>query len=58
MRDADAMLTRSEVLKRLCASLRFNKHDLVPQLECPALKMKKQVLECLINFYSCIQQKM
>jgi hypothetical protein len=38
-------LTRSEVLKRLRASLRFNKYDEVPQLECPAPKMRKKVLE-------------
>ena len=45
MRDANAELTRSEVLKRLRASLRFNKFDQVPQLECPASKLKKKVLE-------------
>ena len=45
MRDANADLTRSEVLKRLRASLRFNKYDQVPQLECPAPKLKKKVLE-------------
>jgi hypothetical protein len=45
MRDANAELTRSEALKRLRASLRFNKFDQVPQLECPAPKLKKKVLE-------------
>jgi hypothetical protein len=45
MRDANAELTRSEVLKRLRASLRFNKYDQVPQLECPASKLKKKILE-------------
>jgi hypothetical protein len=45
MRDANAALTRSEVLKRLRASLRFNKYDQVPQLECPTEKLKKKVLE-------------
>jgi hypothetical protein len=45
MRDANAALTRSEGLKRLRASLRFNKYVQVPQLECPAEKLKKKVLE-------------
>ncbi len=45
MRDTNAALTRSEVLKRVRASLRFNKYDQVPQLECSAEKMKKRVLE-------------
>lgn len=45
MRDANAELTRAEALKRVRASLRFNKYDQVPQLECPAEKMKKRVLE-------------
>jgi hypothetical protein len=45
MRDANAALTRSEVLKRLRASLRFNKFDQVPQLECLTEKLKKKVLE-------------
>ena len=45
MRDANAELTRSEVLKRLRASLRFNKFDQVPQLECSTSKLKKKVLE-------------
>jgi len=45
MRDTNAALTRSEVLKRVRASLRFNKYDQVPQLECSAGKMKKRVLE-------------
>jgi hypothetical protein len=45
MRDANAALTRSEVLKRLRASLRFNKFDQVPQLECPTEKLKKKVME-------------
>jgi metacaspase-1 len=45
MRDTNAAFSRSEVLKRLRASLRFNKYDQVPQLECPAPKLKKKVLE-------------
>lgn len=45
MRDTNAELTRSEVLKRLRASLKFNKYDQVPQLECPASKLKKKILE-------------
>ena len=45
MRDANAELTRSEALKRLRTSLRFNKYNQVPQLECPTPKLKKKVLE-------------
>jgi metacaspase-1 len=45
LRDANAALNRSEVLKRLRASLRFNKYDQVPQLECQTDKLKKKILE-------------
>lgn len=45
VRDNAAAISRSEVLKRLRASLKFNNFDQVPQLECSAEKMKKKILE-------------
>lgn len=45
IRDTAAALSRSEVLRRLRASLKFNNFDQVPQLECPAKKLKKKILE-------------
>jgi hypothetical protein len=43
--DLPGILGAISVSKRLRASLRFNKFDQVPQLECPAPKLKKKVLE-------------
>jgi len=40
--DANTVFTRSEVLKRLRSALRFNKYDQIPQLECPAPKLKNK----------------
>ena len=45
IRDANAGLNRSELLKRLRASLKFNKYDQVPQLEAPKEKLKKKLLD-------------
>jgi metacaspase-1 len=45
LRDANAEITRAETLKRLRASLIFNKYDQVPQLECQTDKLKKKILE-------------
>ncbi len=45
VRDTAAALSRSEVLKRLRASLKFNNYDQIPQLECTTPKLKKKILE-------------
>jgi hypothetical protein len=45
LRDTGAAVNRSELLKRIRASLRFNGFDQVPQLECVAGEKKKKVLE-------------
>ncbi len=45
LRDANGAVSRAELLKRLRASLKFNKYDQVPQLEAPEGKTKKKLLE-------------
>jgi len=45
VRDSQGDLSRTELLKRLRASLRHEGYDQVPQLECPASWKKKKVLE-------------
>jgi len=45
LRDAQGSLSRSELLKRLRASLKYEGYDQVPQLECAAAEKKKRVLE-------------
>jgi metacaspase-1 len=44
VRDANAEIVRSELLKRLRASLKFNGFDQVPQLECVKDELKKKIL--------------
>lgn len=45
LRDTKGEIPRTELLKRLRASLKFEGFDQVPQLECPAIEKKKKVLE-------------
>jgi hypothetical protein len=45
LRDAQGGLSRSELLKRLRASLKYEGYDQVPQLECPGAAKKKRFLE-------------
>jgi len=45
LRDAQGDPSRSELLKRLRASLKYEGYDQVPQLECAAAEKKKRVLE-------------
>lgn len=45
LRDAQANISRAELLKRLRASLKFNGFSQIPQLEAPVAKKKKKVLE-------------
>ena len=45
IRDAQGVITRAELLKRLRASLKHEGYDQVPQLECPAAWKKKKVME-------------
>lgn len=45
IRDAQGVITRTELLKRLRASLKHEGYDQVPQLECPAAWKKKKVME-------------
>jgi hypothetical protein len=44
LRDAQGSLSRSDLLKRLRASLKHEGYEQVPQLECPAARRKKGVL--------------
>jgi hypothetical protein len=45
IRDAQGLITRAELLKRLRASLKHENYDQVPQLECPSAWKKKKLLE-------------
>jgi len=45
LRETQGNLTRSELLKRVRGSLRFNGFSQVPQLECPRAERNKKVLE-------------
>ena len=45
LRDVQGKLSRSDLLKRLRASLKYEGYDQVPQLECPTARRKKRVLE-------------
>jgi len=45
LRDAQGDLSRSNLLKRLRASLKYEGYEQVPQLECPAAERKKRVME-------------
>ncbi len=45
LRDAQGSLSRSELLKRLRASLKYEGYDQMPQLECTKTEKKKRVLE-------------
>jgi len=45
LRDTLGMISRTELLKRLRASLKYEGYDQVPQLECPSAVKKKKVLE-------------
>lgn len=45
LRDAQAGMTRSELIKRVGASLKYNRYSQAPQLECPTSARKKRVLE-------------
>jgi hypothetical protein len=45
LRDAQGDLSRSELMKRLRASLKYEGYDQVPQLECVTAEKKKRVLE-------------
>jgi len=45
LRDTAAALIRSDLLKRVRASLKFNDYDQVPQLECTNAEKKKRILE-------------
>ena len=45
LRDAQGVIPRAELLKRLRASLKHENFDQVPQLECPAAWKKKKMLE-------------
>lgn len=45
IRDARGAVTRAEILKSLRASLKYEKFDQVPQLECTAALKKKKLLE-------------
>jgi hypothetical protein len=45
IRDAQAALSRWELLKRVRASLKHKGYSQIPQLECPAAARKKRILE-------------
>jgi len=45
LRDAQGSLSRSDLLKRLRASLKYEGYEQVPQLECATARRKKKVLE-------------
>jgi hypothetical protein len=45
LRDAQGVITRAELLKRMRASLKHEGYDQIPQLECPAAAKKKKLLE-------------
>jgi len=45
LRDAQGNLSRSDLLKRLRASLEYEGYDQVPQLECASARRKKRILE-------------
>ncbi len=45
LRDTLGTISRTELLKRLRASLKYEGYDQVPQLECPSAVKKKKVLE-------------
>jgi hypothetical protein len=45
LRDAQAAISRSDLLKRLRASLRHEGYSQIPQLECPTAARKKKILE-------------
>lgn len=45
IRDAQGVITRAELLKRLRASLKHEGYGQIPQLECPAPAKKKKLLE-------------
>lgn len=45
LRETQGTLTRSELLKRVRSSLRFNGFSQIPQLECPPPERKKMLLE-------------
>ena len=45
IRDVQGAITRTELLKRLRASLKHEGYDQAPQLECPAAWKKKKLLE-------------
>ena len=45
LRDAQGAISRTELLKRLRASLKHEGYDQVPQLECPSAWKKKKLLE-------------
>ena len=45
IRDVQGVISRTELLKRLRASLKHEDYDQVPQLECPSAWKKKELLE-------------
>lgn len=45
VRDVQGAISRTELLKRLRASLKHEGYDQVPQLECPSAWKKKKLLE-------------
>ena len=45
LRDAQGVITRAELLKRMRASLKHEGYEQIPQLECPAAAKKKKLMD-------------